>query len=63
MSDATTTPVTTTDLYEATIAVSYRREGMRAPATFGLVMRLCAADPLVVPPARFVPLADTPASA
>ncbi|WP_374984756.1 nicotinate phosphoribosyltransferase [Streptomyces fradiae] len=31
--------VTTTDLYEVTMALSYRREGMEAPATFGLFAR------------------------
>ncbi|WP_406404339.1 nicotinate phosphoribosyltransferase [Streptomyces sp. NBC_00879] len=31
--------VTTTDLYEVTMAMSYLREGMRAPATFSLFVR------------------------
>ncbi|MET9881825.1 nicotinate phosphoribosyltransferase [Streptomyces sp. NPDC006430] len=31
--------VTTTDLYEVTMAVSYLREGMRGPATFSLFVR------------------------
>ncbi|MFD3356473.1 nicotinate phosphoribosyltransferase [Streptomyces fradiae] len=31
--------VTTTDLYEVTMALSYRREGMEAPATFSLFAR------------------------
>ncbi|GAA3047329.1 nicotinate phosphoribosyltransferase [Streptomyces glomeratus] len=31
--------VTTTDLYEVTMALSYLREGMRAPATFSLFVR------------------------
>ncbi|MFD1662102.1 nicotinate phosphoribosyltransferase [Streptomyces caeni] len=31
--------VTTTDLYEVTMALSYLREGMRAPATFSLYVR------------------------
>ncbi|MEU2336983.1 nicotinate phosphoribosyltransferase [Streptomyces sp. NPDC006654] len=31
--------VTTTDLYEVTMALSYLREDMRAPATFGLFVR------------------------
>ncbi|MEU0398038.1 nicotinate phosphoribosyltransferase [Streptomyces sp. NPDC006208] len=31
--------VTTTDLYEVTMAMSYVREGMRAPATFSLFVR------------------------
>ncbi|UPT40112.1 nicotinate phosphoribosyltransferase, partial [Streptomyces anulatus] len=31
--------VTTTDLYEVTMALSYVREGMRAPATFSLFAR------------------------
>ncbi len=31
--------VTTTDLYEVTMALSYLREGMLAPATFGLFVR------------------------
>ena len=34
MSDATTT-----DLYEVTMALSYLREGMTGPATFGLFVR------------------------
>lgn len=40
-----TTEATTTDLYEVTMAMSYLREGMRAPATFSLFVR----DP---PPGR-----------
>ncbi len=31
--------VTTTDLYEVTMALSYLREDMRAPATFSLLVR------------------------
>ncbi|MGW7794218.1 nicotinate phosphoribosyltransferase, partial [Streptomyces tricolor] len=31
--------VTTTDLYEVTMAMSYLREGMGAPATFSLFVR------------------------
>ena len=31
--------VTTTDLYEVTMAMSYLREGMTAPATFSLFVR------------------------
>lgn len=31
--------VTTTDLYEVTMALSYLREDMRAPASFSLFVR------------------------